>query len=217
MSSQLWWYVARSSGIVAWALLAASVIWGLTISTRRLGGTVLGGRARPNWLLDLHRFLGGLALVFTGVHLVGLVLDTYVEFGLTELLVPMTSSYRPGAVAWGIVGLYLLIAVEVTSLLRKRLSKRVWRTTHMLSFPLFAASTAHGLLAGTDATGGALFWSMVTVSVLVLALTVARIDQGRHHDREGRAAGPPTVRAPLPHTAVPHAALPHTRLAPPAR
>lgn len=189
MNEQLWWYIARSTGIVAWALLAASVVWGLTISTNRLGGAVLGTRARPNWLLDLHRFLGGLAVVFTGVHLVALVFDTHVDFGLTELLVPMTSSYRPGPVAWGVAALYLLIAVELTSLLRRRISKRAWRMTHMLSFPLFAFSTVHGLTAGTDATGGALFWSMVSVSVLVFALTIARIDQARHRTR---LLAPPT-------------------------
>ena len=127
--------------------------------------------------------------MFTGLHLVALVLDTYVDFGLTELLVPMASSYRPGPVAWGVAALYLLIAVELTSLLRRRISKRAWRMTHMLSFPLFAFSTVHGLTAGTDATGGALFWSMVSVSVLVFALTIARIDQGRHRTR---MLAPPT-------------------------
>jgi DMSO/TMAO reductase YedYZ heme-binding membrane subunit len=201
MSEQLWWYIARSTGIVAWALLAAGVIWGLTISTSRLGGAVLGTRARPNWLLDLHRFLGGLAVVFTGVHLGALVLDRYVDLGLTELLVPMASSYRPGAVAWGVAGLYLLIAVEVTSLLRRTMSKRAWRMTHMLSFPLLAVATVHGLTAGTDATGGALFWSMVSVSVLVFALTVARIDQARHHERD-RGHASPRSRSLTPPTAV---------------
>ncbi len=174
MTSQLWWYLARSSGIVAWALVAASVVWGLFLSTR-----ILGTKPRPAWLLDLHRYLGGLALTFTGIHLVSLVLDSYVHFGLVQLLVPLTSSYRPGAVAWGIVGLYLLLAVELTSLARKRLSKRVWRAAHLLSFPLFALSTVHGLLAGTDGTSRPLFAAMAGTSALVAVLTVASIDAHR--------------------------------------
>ena len=178
MNEQLWWYVARSSGIVAWALLAGSVVWGLALSTK-----ITNGRPKPNWLLDLHRFLGGLALVFTGIHLGSLVLDSYVDFGLTDLLVPMASSWQPGAVAWGVAGLYLLLAVEITSLLRPRLPRKVWKWTHMLSFPLFAVSTAHGLLAGTDATGGPLFVAMLAASALVFALTVARIDHGRQAAR----------------------------------
>lgn len=192
MNEQLWWYVARSSGIVAWALLAASVLWGLAITTK-----ITNGRPRPNWLLDLHRFLGGLALVFTGVHMGALVLDSYVEFGLADLLVPMASAWQPGAVAWGIAGLYLLLAVEITSLLRSRLPRKVWKWTHMLSFPLFAVSTAHGLLAGTDATGGPLFIAMLVASVAVFALTVARIDHGRQAARRkafARSAQPvPTL------------------------
>ena len=90
------------------------------------------------------------ALVFTGVHVVAIVADSYVHFGLTEVLVPFTGTWHPVAVAWGIIGFYFLAAVEVTSLLRRRLSKRVWRATHFLSFPLFALTTVHALSAGTD-------------------------------------------------------------------
>ena len=32
--NQVWWYSARASGIVAWVLLAASVVWGLILSTK---------------------------------------------------------------------------------------------------------------------------------------------------------------------------------------
>ena len=98
VNNQLWWYVARSGGIVAWALLAGSVLWGLALSTK-----VLRGRPRPNWILDLHRFLGGLALVFTGIHVGSLILDSYVHFGLVEVLVPFTGAWHPVAVAWGVI------------------------------------------------------------------------------------------------------------------
>ena len=170
MTNQLWWYVARSGGIVAWALLAASVLWGLALSTK-----VLRGRPRPNWILDLHRFLGGLALVFTGIHVVSLILDSYVHFGLVEVLVPFTGSWHPMAVAGGVIGLYLLVAVELTSLLRKRISKRVWRMTHFLSFPLFLLTTIHALTAGTDRSTLPLRLSVIVVSALITALTFVRL------------------------------------------
>ena len=172
MNQQLWWYVARSGGIVAWALLAASVLWGLALSTK-----VTAGGPRPNWILDLHRFLGGLALIFTGVHVVALVLDSYVHFGLTEILVPFSSAWHPAAVAWGVIGLYLLVAVELTSLARKRISKRMWRMTHFLSFPLFLMTTVHALTAGTDRSTFLLRSSVVAVSALVTGLTFVRVRQ----------------------------------------
>jgi methionine sulfoxide reductase heme-binding subunit len=147
MTSQVWWYTARAGGIVAWALVAASVIWGLVLSTK-----VLGRRPRPAWVLDLHRFLGAAAVVFTGIHVASLILDGFVHFGPVEVLVPFTGTWHPVAVAWGIVAMYLLTAVEVTSLLRRQLPRRLWRATHYASFPLFLLATVHGLAAGTDAS-----------------------------------------------------------------
>jgi len=199
MNSQIWWYLARSGGIVAWALLAASVLWGLAMTTR-----VLGPKPRPNWMLDLHRWLGGLALTFTGLHVSGLVLDSYVHFGPVEVLVPFTGDYRPTAVAWGIIGGYLLLAVQATSLLKKHMPHKAWRWTHTLSFPLFAVATVHGLTAGTDATGTLLWGSMLAASIAVLALTAARLDQvvqkrqDRLASRGGARPGPQPRRPSVP-------------------
>jgi DMSO/TMAO reductase YedYZ heme-binding membrane subunit len=169
---QLWWFTARAGGIVSWCLLATSVIWGLAMSTR-----TLPGRVRPNWMLDVHRFLGGLAAIFVGVHVTAIVLDSYVHFGLAEVLVPFASSWHPVAVAWGIVGLYLLLAVELTSLARRRLPRRLWRVVHGLSFPLFGLATVHALTAGTDS--GNLVWQVAVwgTTAAVVFLTVVRLLQ----------------------------------------
>ena len=143
MSPQLWWHVARAGGLVAYGLLAASIIWGLAVSTR-----LLGRWPAPGWTLDLHRYLGGLALTFTGIHLAALLLDSYIQFDLLDLLVPFASTWRPGAVAWGVVAVYLLVAVQATSLARRRLPHRLWRRIHLAAFPLLVASTGHLLAAG---------------------------------------------------------------------
>ncbi|HEX4820423.1 MAG TPA: ferric reductase-like transmembrane domain-containing protein [Acidimicrobiales bacterium] len=171
-NSQLWWYTARSSGVVAWLMLTAGVFVGLALSTR-----AFGARPRANWLLDFHRFLGGAAVVFTGLHLLSLVLDSFVTFGPAELFVPFVSSYRPSAVAWGVVALYLLVAVEATSLLRKRLSKRAWRATHMLSFPLFVLASVHAITAGTDSNTPLLRATVFGCAAAVAALTAVRVSQ----------------------------------------
>jgi predicted ferric reductase len=170
MNNQLWWYVARSGGIAAWAMLAFSVLWGLVLSTK-----AFGSKPRPNWLLDLHRFVGGAAVVFTGIHVASLVLDSYIEFGITQVLVPFTSSYRPSAVAWGVIAFYVLLAVEITSLLRKRLSKRLWRLTHYLSFPLFILGTAHGVTAGTDKDTFLLRTAFIVATAAIGGLTALRV------------------------------------------
>jgi DMSO/TMAO reductase YedYZ heme-binding membrane subunit len=111
---------------------------------------VLGRRPGPAWLLSLHRYLGALTVAFVGVHVGAILLDTYSDFGITDVLVPFTGAWHPMAVAWGIVGMYLLAAIEITSLLRHRMSKRAWHTVHLLSYFLFATTTVHMLTAGTD-------------------------------------------------------------------
>lgn len=169
MNEQFWWFLTRSSGIVAWVLLTAAVLFGLIVRTK-----VGASPARPPWWLDLHRFLGGLATVFTGVHLATLVADSYVEFGLVDLLVPGASDWKPGAVAWGVVALWLLIAVESTSLLQKRLPRRLWRWVHLTSYPLFWIATFHFLAAGTDAHSRPAILAIMAAGGAVLFFTVTR-------------------------------------------
>jgi predicted ferric reductase len=170
MNQQIWWYVARGSGIVAWGIMALGMFWGLALSSR-----FLGKRPKPNWMLDLHRFLGGLAVVFIGTHIVSLVLDSYVSFGWLDILVPGATAYHTLAVAWGVIAMYLALAVEVTSLLRKHLSKRAWRRTHYLSFPMFAISTIHLLAVGTDSSTPILRWFVLATVAAIAVATAIRI------------------------------------------
>jgi len=166
VTDQLTWYVARAAGLTAWTLVAASILWGLFLSTG-----VLRSRAGRPWMLDLHRFLGGLSVSFVAVHLVALTADTYVTFGWRELLVPMASEWRPGAVAWGITALWLLLAIQITSMLRRRVvSERIWRAVHGSSFVLFGTGTVHAIGAGTDVTSPivAVPLGLVTLGVLGL-------------------------------------------------
>ncbi|HEY2303500.1 MAG TPA: ferric reductase-like transmembrane domain-containing protein [Acidimicrobiales bacterium] len=184
MSGTLPWYVARASGLVAWALLAGSVVWGLLMTSK-----VMRRRVKNSWLLDLHRWLGGLALVFTGVHVAAILADTYVHFGLASVLVPLATTWHPVAVAWGVASLYLLAAVEVTSLLRKHLSHRLWKRVHFLSFPLFVSSTIHGLSAGTDGRTPMAVITAALVTSAVAALVAVRVRKPPHR---------PAVSPPLP-------------------
>jgi hypothetical protein len=176
MSGTLPWYVARAAGLVAWALLAAATLWGLALSTKS-PRRAFGQRPRPNWLLDMHRWLGGTALAFTGVHVLALMADQYTHFGLDAILVPLASSWHPVAVAWGVVGFYLLLAVELTSLARSHISKRAWRRVHAASFVLFVTATVHGLSAGTDTKSAAAHIIVVAVSTVFVGLTAVRVGE----------------------------------------
>jgi predicted ferric reductase len=187
MSSQVWWYVARAGGLVAWALATAAVVWGLLLSGR------ITRKPKPAWVLDLHRFLGALTVVFVAVHVLALWLDSFVAFGPTELFVPFASAWKPAAVAWGVVAFYVLIAIELTSLLQRRIPKRLWRAVHLSSFGLFAFATIHALTAGSDATTAPVRWFALLSTVLIVNLTVLRVVSRR----VGRAPARGRVGAPI--------------------
>jgi DMSO/TMAO reductase YedYZ heme-binding membrane subunit len=185
MNPQTWWYLARATGCVAWALVTASVITGLLLGTR-----LTKGRPTPAWILDLHRFLAGIAVAFTGLHIFGLVVDNYVHFGPADILVPFASSWRPGAVTLGIIAMYLLAAVEISSLLMRRLPRRLWRGIHLFSYLAFWLATFHLVTAGTDASHPASKTATAVVIATVVFLTLVRTLSGQGGERRQRRAPP---------------------------
>ena len=167
MNPQAWWFVARAGGLVAYGLLACTVVGGLLLSTH-----LLGRRPAPDWVLDWHRFVGGLSLVFTLVHLLALLADDYITFDVLDLVIPGVAPWRPVALTWGVIALYLLVAVQVTSLVRDRLPRALWRRVHYLSVPVLLLASIHTFTAGTDARNpvvAMLLGGAVAATVLLLA------------------------------------------------
>ena len=159
------WYAARAAGNVAYLLLTAVVLVGLTLS----------GQVRlPQWpkfaVTDVHRFGGLLVGVFVSIHVATIALDSYTPFSLTQLLVPFTSHYRPLWTALGIVGAELLVALAVTNALRGRIPYRFWRRIHVLNFAVWGAATAHGIGAGTDTRST---WMVLLYAVSVSSVLAA--------------------------------------------
>ena len=138
------WYTARSAGIVAYLLLSASVVLGLSMSAR----------ASFRWprfaVEEVHRFLTIVTAVFITLHGASLLLDKVSPISLGQELVPFASNYRPFAVGLGIVAAELMAAVGVTNAFRKRIPHRLWRRAHYLTIVVWFSATVHGLLAGTD-------------------------------------------------------------------
>jgi predicted ferric reductase len=149
VSEQVWWFLSRSSGIVAWALLVASMLWGVALAVRSQHDWV-----RPAWTFAVHRWLGSLTVVALGLHLGALVADSYVTFTLVDLVVPFASDYRPWGVALGVLSLWLVLAVQFSSRVLRRLPKSWWRILHRTSYALIITVSVHAALTGTDALRG---------------------------------------------------------------
>jgi hypothetical protein len=168
--SQTVWYLIRGAGVIAYVLLALSVVVGLLIS----GRMVPPGRARVD-IYEVHTFTSLLALAFGLAHALTLLLDNFTTFTPAQILIPFTSNYRPFPVALGIIGIYLTAAVYGSFWIRRRIGYRNWRVFHYTTFASFVLLTAHAILSGTDARTLWLVFIMIAASVMVSVLTVYRI------------------------------------------
>ena len=187
MNPQLWWQLTRASGIVAWLMMTASILWGIVLATK-----AFPEHRRPAWLLDLHRWLGGLAVAFLAIHLGALLADSYVSFDVLDLLVPFRASWKPGAVALGVVALWLLVAVQATSMAMRRLPRRRWRQIHMSSYVVFALTSLHAAFAGSDTSA----WLYQVTSAVVISAVAAATMYRVLNRRSAAATAQPTARKP---------------------
>lgn len=179
--------LARGSGMAAMVLLTVVVALGLALSLR------MSSDAWPRVLTTAgHRQLTNLALLMTGLHLVMLLLDADAAMSLADLVIPFASGYRPVATALGVLGLYVLLVVWVSTLVRARLGQRRWRALHRVAIVAWALAMLHGVFAGSD-TGAA--WAVFTYALaglVVAMLFAARIAASR------RPPEPPPARATAP-------------------
>ena len=140
------WLLARSAGLAAYALLTLSVLAGLLLKARPFA------RLKASAVTEVHKTLALTGLGALGLHAGALVLDSTVKVSLAALVVPGLVTYRPAAVAAGVIGSWLFVLVTASFWLRKRIGVRVWRRLHWFTYALFGLATIHGITAGTDAT-----------------------------------------------------------------
>ena len=184
MSDQVWWNLTRASANIATVLILLTILWGVLLSTR-----ILKPNDRPAWLRDLHTWMGGLALAFTVIHMVTLIADSYITFDVIDVLVPFASSWKPIPVTLGVLGFYILAAVQISSLFMKKLDRKTWHRIHMLSYVQFIIVIAHTLSAGSD-VGTRLFTGFtMAVAMLGAAVYGIRLVSGRSVDRRKKESG----------------------------
>jgi predicted ferric reductase len=178
------WYASRATGIVSLLLLTAVLVLGIGVSRQgRLPGL-------PRFAVTgIHRNLSLLAVVFIVVHILTAVLDTYVHIPLLSAVVPFASGYERLWLGLGAVSLDLMLAMIVTSLLRGRMNRTVWRAVHLLAYASWPVAFAHSLGSSTDLQQGWLLGLAVGCAVITAAAVTWRLAHAaRQVPRAGRVA-----------------------------
>jgi ferric reductase like protein len=159
------WYLTRGSGLVAVLLLTASVALGIVESV---------GWASSRWprfiTAALHKNVSLLATAFLGIHIVTAVADGFAPIRWLDAVVPFTSAYRPFWLGLGAVAVDLMLALVVTSLLRRRLGYRAWRVVHWAAYACWPVALLHGLGTGSDTRLG---WVLLVNLGCLAAVTAA--------------------------------------------
>jgi sulfoxide reductase heme-binding subunit YedZ len=163
------WYLTRGTGTVAVILLTLSLALGVADVRRVRSPRVL------RFVVDaVHRNASLLAVAFVVVHIATSLLDGFAPIRLLDIVVPFGSAYRPLWLGFGAVAFDLLLAVTITSLLRRRLGYRAWRATHWAAYACWPVALVHGLGTGSDAKT---LWTLAITGGCVIVVIVAVVSR----------------------------------------
>jgi hypothetical protein len=160
------WYLSRGAGAVALLGLTATVVLGI-VDVRRFTAP-----RWPRFVVDaLHRDIALVSLAVLAVHIVTAVIDSFAPIRLVDAVLPFASPYRPLYLGLGALALDLLVALTITSLLRRRLGYRAWRGVHWAAYACWPLALVHGLGSGSDTR---VVW-MQALTVACIAAVLAAI------------------------------------------
>lgn len=163
--------MVRGSGQAAYLLLFLIVAGGLLLSLK-----LIPSRHRAGFL-SYHRLISFATLIMILVHGLVFFIDKYQYLTWADVLVPFRTSHHTWEIAAGIIAVYTMGVIVVTSLrtVMKKLGWENWRIAHYLAFPCFLISLYHSVALGKS--GNVLFISVLypATASLVIALTALRV------------------------------------------
>lgn len=174
------WYAIRATGIVAYLLLYLAVLTGLYSAVQKKR------KKKVNNLLLFHEVLSDWSLIMTAGHLGILLIDAYMKFSWSDILIPFSGSYETISIGLGSIATYFLILTIVTSKFRKKIGYKKWQKLHALNPILYILVTVHGLMSGTDFQGTVL--AVVNIVPVVLMLGMFPSDSDKKKLVEGNGA-----------------------------
>ncbi|HET8950751.1 MAG TPA: ferric reductase-like transmembrane domain-containing protein [Solirubrobacteraceae bacterium] len=168
------WYLTRGTGLVTLVLLTASVVLGIVQVQR------WAPEGSPRFVVvSLHRAVSLLVVALLAVHVLTAVLDSFAPIRLVDVVLPFTGTYRPLWLGLGALAFDLILALTITSLLRRRLGLPAWRAVHWLAYACWPVALVHGWGTGSDARTTWMLALTLGCAAAVLGAVGWRIASGR--------------------------------------
>ena len=175
------WYVIRAAGFVSAILLILLMLSGI--------GQVTGLTYRfiePVKAWTLHKAMA-IALCFSiAVHVLFVLLDKFVPFTLPQVFIPLLSHQNNGspfagialgslAVTFGILAMYGVAIIVMSSLGWIDSKQKTWRWLHYLGYVVFILVFLHGLYEGTDLRYGTFRAAWLVMGFVIIAAIISRL------------------------------------------
>src|SRR6185312_2892606 len=132
-------------------------------------------------IFAFHRWTAYLAIALVLAHPAVLLFVHQPRFRIIDVLWPVHSYLQPTLNTIGAIALYVLVLVLVTSLLRTRIGRPLWRRLHYLVFPAAVLLFIHSIYTDPNLKdghpdlldGGKIFLEIA--ALLTIAATAVRI------------------------------------------
>jgi sulfoxide reductase heme-binding subunit YedZ len=181
------WYLMRASGAVSLLLLTLVSALGIATVSRWRPGRV------PRFVtLGLHRNISLLAVTFLSVHVITAIIDPDAAVRVAAVVIPLPSAAYGLWLGLAALAFDLVIALVVTSMLRHRISPRLWRGLHWAAYLAWPVALLHGAGMGTDA--GALWMLAIDAACIALFATAVVLRLINAQPGTAKHLAPPRLR-----------------------
>ncbi|MGA7987398.1 MAG: ferric reductase-like transmembrane domain-containing protein [Candidatus Dormiibacterota bacterium] len=168
------WFATRGAGVMTLVCLTVVVVLGIMTSVR------VEGRRTPRFVsASLHRNFALFTILLLAVHIATSVIDPFAGIRPVDAAVPFVGTYRTVWLGLGAIAADVLLAVTVTSLLRKRLGPRVWKLIHWGAYASWPVAVVHGLGTGSDSQAPWMLGITAACLAAVLVTLARRLLVGR--------------------------------------
>jgi len=171
-------------GLIATIVLSLNVLLGMMLSTaykNKKWWLKFPKKIRAINVNELHNYTAYIALVIVFAHVLIIPLDPSSKFTFIDIFCPLYAPHQSTIVFLGSISLMALLIVIITTqkIIKRKLSFRLWKNIHLISYGTCLLFIVHGLLMDPELKDRSTDWidaekllSEVCGIILIIAFVI---------------------------------------------